>query len=210
MAMDADHQLHCAHPGNADVAHFPGRTDQPLLSGTTAHARSTMTRSRPAKWSLANVQFDCLVGLTVLLGVVNPTGAAPALTNQAQVLSIEGANFLVSRAGSIAWDPGYVGQSLNAGDRGRTGERTRLRLRLSSLSILTVDEFSEFLIEAGATPAEPSLFQLVKARLYMLGRDKRGIGRFKSKAANAATRGTEFTVEVEETTGRMGLLAFDR
>jgi Flp pilus assembly protein TadD len=154
---------------------------------------------------LANVQFDCLVGLTVLLGVVNPTGAAPALTNQAQVLSIEGANFLVSRAGSIAWDPGYVGQSLNAGDRGRTGERTRLRLRLSSLSILTVDEFSEFLIEAGATPAEPSLFQLVKARLYMLGRDKPGIGRFKSKAANAATRGTEFTVEVEETTGRMVL-----
>src|SRR5436309_1199051 len=69
--------------------------------------------------------------------------------NHVRVLAIEGERekVEVSRAGSVAWDPAYVNQILEPGDRGRTGPRSRATLGMSDLSVLRVKERSQFEIK---------------------------------------------------------------
>ena len=52
-------------------------------------------------------------------------------------------------------------------------------------------------------------FSLLKGLLYLLHRDRPGTHRFKTPTATAATRGTEFTLEVDDVTGRTTLTVLE-
>jgi tetratricopeptide (TPR) repeat protein len=158
---------------------------------------------KPTGWLnlVASVLFIC-TGSSLL--------AAPA-TNAVRVLSIEGeaTQVEISRAGATAWDPAYADQILQPGDRGRTGPRAKVLLRMSDLSVLRVRERSQFEIKPPPEPAQPAGLALLRGMIYLFHRDKPGTTRIQSRTALAATRGTEFLVEVDEATDRMTLTLID-
>src|SRR6185295_15563584 len=63
-------------------------------------------------------------------------------------------------------------------------------------------ELSEFEIQPLAEEKVEAEFNLFRGLLYLLHRDRPGKHRFITPTATAATRGTEFTLEVDEATGR--------
>lgn len=118
------------------------------------------------------------------------------------VLTVEGTNVWIQRLTSNNWESAYPNQILRVKDRGRTGKRSRTTVRLSDLSVTRIGERSEFEIEPLPDAEVEAEFSLFKGLLYLFHRDKPGSHRFKTPTATAATRGTEFALEVEEATGR--------
>jgi tetratricopeptide (TPR) repeat protein len=127
---------------------------------------------------------------------------APQFTNPPIVLTVEGTNVFIQRFGSNQWETAYANQVLAAKDRGRTGNRSRTSVRLSDLSVMRISERSEFEIQPLLDQKAEAEFSLLRGLLYLLNRDRPGKHRFVTPTATAATRGTEFTLEVEEATGR--------
>jgi hypothetical protein len=148
------------------------------------------------------------LGLLVLpfaffLNAAAQTRAASAsFTNPPIVLTIEGTNVIIQRFRSNVWESAYPNQVLRDRDRGRTGMRSRTAIRLSDLSVMRIGPQSDFEIQPVPGAKEESEFSLLKGLLYLLNRDRPGAHRFRTPTATAATRGTEFTLEVEEITGR--------
>ena len=128
--------------------------------------------------------------------------AIPQLTNPPIVLTVEGTNVFIQRFGSNQWETAYPNQVLATKDRGRTGNRSRTSVRLSDLSVMRISERSEFEIQPLRDQKAEAEFSLLRGLLYLLNRDRPGKHRFVTPTATAATRGTEFTLEVEEATGR--------
>ena len=125
------------------------------------------------------------------------------------VLAVEGTNVSIQRVSSKSWEAAYPNQVLAPKDRGRTGSRSRASVRLSDLSILRIAELSEFEIQPLEDPKAEAEFSLFRGLLYLLNRDRPGKHRFVTPTATAATRGTEFTLEVEEATGRTTLAVLE-
>jgi tetratricopeptide (TPR) repeat protein len=108
----------------------------------------------------------------------------------------------IQRFRSTAQEPAYVNQILQERDRGRTGLRSRTSIRLSDLSVMRIGWQSEFEIQPLVESKAESEFSLFRGLLYLLNRDRPGKHTFRTPTATAATRGTEFTLEVEDITGR--------
>ena len=125
------------------------------------------------------------------------------------VLSVEGTNVFIRRVASNLWESAYPSQILAAKDRGRTGSRSRASIRLSDLSIMRIAERSEFEIQPLEDPTVEAEFSLFRGLLYLLNRDRPGKHRFITPTATAATRGTEFTLEVDDATGRTTLTVLE-
>jgi len=130
-------------------------------------------------------------------------------TNPPIILTVEGTNVFIQRRAANSWDPAYPNQILGEGDRGRTGRRSRASVRLSDLSVQRVFENSVFEIRPLADPNVEAEFSLFRGLLYLLNRDRPGKHRFITPTATAATRGTEFVLEVEEGTGRTTLTVLE-
>jgi tetratricopeptide (TPR) repeat protein len=147
------------------------------------------------------------LGVCATLGLLFPftlksQPAAAQFTNPPVVLTVEGTNVFIQRFRSNLWETAYPNQILAAKDRGRTGMRSRTSVRLSDLSVMRIAERSEFEIRPLSDPKAEAEFSLFRGLLYLLNRDRPGKHRFVTPTATAATRGTEFTLEVEEATGR--------
>lgn len=125
-----------------------------------------------------------------------------ATTNPPVVLTVEGTNVWVDRFRSKRVEAAYPQQILEARDQGRTGLRSQATIRLSDLSVVRLDEVSRFEIQPLPEPTVDAEFSLWQGLLYLLHRDRPGSHRFRTPTATAATRGTEFTLEVEPGTGR--------
>jgi len=125
------------------------------------------------------------------------------------VLSVEGPNVFIRRVASNLWESAFPNQVLAAKDRGRTGSRSRASIRLSDLSIMRIAERSEFEIQPLEDTKVEAEFSLFRGLLYLLNRDRPGKHRFITPTATAATRGTEFTLEVDEATGRTTLTVLE-
>lgn len=123
-------------------------------------------------------------------------------THPPVILTVEGTNVFIQRFRSNLWESAYPNQVLGVKDRGRTGLRSRTSLRLSDLSILRLGELSEFEIQPLPAENVEAEFSLFRGLLYLLNRDRPGKHRFVTPTATAATRGTEFNLEVEPGTGR--------
>jgi Tfp pilus assembly protein PilF len=135
--------------------------------------------------------------------------AALPSTNPPIVLTVEGTNVFVQRFRSNVWESAYPNQVLAAKDRGRTGIRSRTSVRLSDLSVMRIGERSEFEIQPLPDAKVEAEFSLFRGLLYLLNRDRPGKHRFITPTASAATRGTEFTLEVDEVTGRTVLTVLE-
>lgn len=138
----------------------------------------------------------------VLLFAQKPAATATATNPAARILTVEGTNVWIQRFRDNAREAAYPNQILQTKDRGFTGARSRASVRLSDLSVARIRENSIFEIEPLPDPKVQAEFSLLKGLLYLLHRDKPGVHRFRTPTATAATRGTEFTLEVEEASGR--------
>ena len=147
-----------------------------------------------SKWS----RIICLLMFCVSCSAAR----AQTFTNPPIVLTVEGTNVWIQRFRSTAQEPAYPSQILQARDRGRTGLRSRTSIRLSDLSVMRIGWQSEFEIQPLADAKAESEFSLFRGLLYLLHRDRPGRHTFRTPTATAATRGTEFTLEVEDVTGR--------
>ena len=140
-----------------------------------------------------------------------PAGSrlASRSTNSPIILTVEGTNVFVQRFQSNAWESAYPNQILSTKDRGRTGLRSRTSVQLSDLSVLRIGELSEFEIKPLAEEKVEAEFSLLRGLLYLLNRDRPGKHRFVTPTATAATRGTEFNLEVDPVTGRTVLTVLE-
>ena len=141
----------------------------------------------------------------LLFAFIAPLRAAPSPT----ILTVEGTNAWVQRFSSNVWESAYAQQLLRAKDRGRTDARSLMTVRLSDLSVLRIGAGCQFEIEPLPEPGIEAEFSLFKGLLYLLHRDQPGAHRFKTPTATAATRGTEFVLEVEDATGRTTLTVLE-
>src|SRR5688572_10032272 len=132
-----------------------------------------------------------------IIGFLTLTHSPRASTGStnAMVIEIEG-RVVVSRSGSVAWDPAHTNQLLFPGDRLRTMERSRAVVRLSDLSLLRLSELSH--IQIPEPTARRGGFNLLRGLIYFFHRDKLGVMPVTTPAAYAVVLGTEFTVEVTD------------
>ena len=118
-----------------------------------------------------------------------------ASTNQPALLEMEG-QVEVSRGGSPIWDRAYTNQVLLAGDRVRTGQRSRAVLRLSATTTKRLGERTIYLISSPSPQGGAS--HLLRGLLYFFHRDRPGSFPVQTPSAYAVVLGTEFVVEVAE------------
>ena len=134
---------------------------------------------------------------------------AAALTNPPIVLTVEGTNVWIQRYQSNRWEDAYPKEILQTRDRGRTGTRSRTTIRLSDLSVMRIGWNSEFEIRPLPESNVDAEFSLFHGLMRLLNRDRPGRHRFVTPTATAATRGTEFVLQVAAGTGRTVLTVFE-
>jgi tetratricopeptide (TPR) repeat protein len=138
------------------------------------------------------------------------SGQMLAATNPPpMVLTVEGTNVWIQRFRTQQREDAYPAQLLEVRDHGYTGPRSRATVRLSDLSVARISERSDFEILPLTAPNSDGEFSLLRGLLYLLHRDRPGSHRFTTPTATAATRGTEFTLEVDEATGETRLTVLE-
>lgn len=169
-----------------------------------------MIPARPTwTWCILLWLIPAQISLLPSSSAQSPTIAGTKANPPPIILTFEGTNVFVQRFTSNAWENAYPSQILAAKDRGRTGSRSRASVRLSDLSIMRIAERSEFEIQPLPDKEVEAEFSLFRGLMYLLNRDRPGKHRFITPTATAATRGTEFTIEVEEATGRTTLTVLE-
>jgi tetratricopeptide (TPR) repeat protein len=87
---------------------------------------------------------------------------------------------------------------LNVGDRLRTLENGRATIRLGEKSLIHMDRLSTVLILAPRTNFAKCRLDLNQGMLYLLHRDEPGDVEVQTAAGNAAIKGTDFAISVED------------
>ena len=131
---------------------------------------------------------------------------APGPTD-AILLTLEG-KVDVAPNGTTDWAPGRTNQILKIGDRVRTGIDSQATVRLSSLSVLRIDELSSLQIQPPEQPGRRGVIDLESGAAYFFNRDKPSETQFRTPSASGAIRGTEFNIKVAPN-GRMELALLD-
>src|SRR6185503_3575607 len=178
-----------------------GRAGSLHKRSTSSVPRSTFNYESRGRTALLLLLWFLLLSTPAVPGQIQP---APAATNRPppMVLTVEGTNVWVQRARTNQREDSYPSQILELGDRGYTGRRSRATVRLTDLSVARVNEESEFGVDPAPEPKMDGSFNLLRGLLYLLHRDRPGSHLFKTPTATAATRGTEFVLEVEPGSGR--------
>jgi tetratricopeptide (TPR) repeat protein len=153
----------------------------------------------------ALLSFLCLLVVHDRIAA-QPVSAGPGLTNIV-IVEIE-RSVEINRSGATVWDPAQTNLVVNAGDRIRTGEGSRVSLRWSDQSIVRINELSDLRILPITEKAKKSGFSLWQGMLYFFHRDKPTDIDINTRTASAAVRGTEFNLEVAES-GRTILTMLD-
>lgn len=127
----------------------------------------------------------------------------------AQEVEISKAATLLSKDNQVdvarpnsGWSAANEGESLNVGDRLRTGEDSRAKVRLGDGSVLQLDELTTIEIkppqEAGGKPT----LSLPGGAAFFFSRGKSREVRIETPSANGAIRGTAFLLKVNPNDGR--------
>jgi len=134
-----------------------------------------------------------LVGLLTLLGGLFCSTLAAQPESSVILLTFSGSAEVSRREG--VWDPAHTNQVLFAGDRMRTGAKSRATIRLSDGTTMTIGAEGSF--EVVESKQHMTLNPL-KGLFYFFHRDKPGQVDLRSKTASAAVRGTEFHLQADE------------
>jgi Tfp pilus assembly protein PilF len=154
--------------------------------------------------------FGAISGLLLspfsLKGAEGATNAAPDNLT-CVLLTIEG-KVEVASQGALNWQPAQTNQVLRAGDRLRTGMRSRAALRWSDKSVVRVNALTTLQVQppprAGAQPE----LELNSGASYLFSRERPGEIQFRTPLASGAIRGTEFHLAVDAD-GRTALSLLD-
>jgi predicted Zn-dependent protease len=123
------------------------------------------------------------------------------------ILTVEG-KVEAARRGTQQWLEARTNQVLAAGDRLRTGLRSRATLRLSDLSVLRVNELTTLEIQPPPQPGAKAMLDLRSGATYLFNRERPTEIQFRTPLASGAIRGTEFNLAVAEN-GRTELTLLD-
>jgi len=115
---------------------------------------------------------------------------------QAVVLTVEG-RVEVARRGILQWAPAKTNQTLQVGDRLRTGPRSRATVQLSDLSVLRINELTTLEIQPPQAHGIKPGLDLRSGAVYFFNRERPGQIEFRTPLASGAIRGTEFHLAVE-------------
>lgn len=151
-------------------------------------------RTRSRRW-----QYVCSIVLFFLLGgtLHAQTGSEPKGPAGYQIVVLKG-SVEVARAGAQTFDAARIDQMLFPGDRVRVAARSQLTLRRGDQSIYRFYESSEFQILAPRTAASTGgSFRLLSGLLYFFRREPPSDVDVETLWASAASRGTEFQVQVD-------------
>ena len=140
------------------------------------------------------LSITCLLSL-VASGVA--LNAELATNTTCLVLSIEG-KLDVAMKGASAWKPAMTNQTLQIGDRVRTGLRSRAALRWSDLSVIRVNELTTLEIQPPAKAGNKAELDLKSGAAYFFSREKPSEIQFRTPVASGAIRGTEFNLNVAD------------
>ncbi|HEY2951104.1 MAG TPA: TonB-dependent receptor, partial [Verrucomicrobiae bacterium] len=120
---------------------------------------------------------------------------ADAAKGAAVLLTIEN-KVEASRAGAAQWTPAQTNQSLNTGDKVRTGLRSRATMRLSDLGVVRVDQLTALEIQAPQSAGKPPVMDQKGGSIYFFNREKPADVQFRTPVASGAILGTEFHLAV--------------
>ena len=143
-----------------------------------------------------------------LAAVLHTTAQTTPAANPSILLTTEG-RVEVARTGVAAWNPGQPNQTLQTGDRVRTGPKSRATIRLSNLSVLRVNELTTLEIRPALRPDGPTGLDLKSGSTYFFNREKPSDVQFRTPLASGAIRGTEFHLMVAAADGTTTLTLLD-
>ena len=126
------------------------------------------------------------------LFVLTATAAAqntPA-TALCRLLTVEG-KVEVARSGTAVWTAGTTNQTLQNGDRVRTGARSRATIQMSDRSTLRVDALTTLEIRPPQAAGANAGFEMKSGASYFFNRERPGSIEFRTPLASGAIRGTE-------------------
>ena len=124
-------------------------------------------------------------------------GAESPTEQSCVVISIEG-KLDVAVKGQATWKAAATNQTLKAGDRVRTGNRSRAALKWSDLSVVRVNELTTLEIQPPAKAGNKPELDLKSGAAYFFSREKPTEIQFRTPVASGAIRGTEFNLAVAE------------
>ncbi|MDX1951327.1 MAG: hypothetical protein SFY81_04035 [Verrucomicrobiota bacterium] len=128
-----------------------------------------------------------LIGINFQHLLLAQNATSPSGTNQITLLqgSVE-----VQRSGQPQWNAATQGQTLGAGDRVRTGEKSRAQVYLASGMTITVEEYGEIGVPIAQNIAAK------RGILRVLSREKQPGTVFELPTATAALRGTDLLIRI--------------
>ena len=138
-----------------------------------------------------------MLGLLFLAPILALAAPGPAVPQNCVLVEKEG-KVEVARKGSTAWTAAQVNESLQPGDRLRTGSRSRAALRWSELSVVRVSELTSLEIQPPAKSTDKPQLDLRSGATYFFSREKPTEVQFRTPVASGAIRGTEFNLAVAE------------
>jgi Tfp pilus assembly protein PilF len=103
----------------------------------------------------------------------------------------------VAPKGGTAWAAARANQVLQLGDRVRTGLDSQATLRLSTLTILRVDELTTLVVQPPEQAGRRPIVDLQSGAAYFFNRDKPSETQFRTPSASGAIRGTELVLRVK-------------
>lgn len=133
--------------------------------------------------------------LRLVILLLFAAGGAVVAQN-AVIVGIEGSVTWI-RAGADAWQPATTNLALAAGDRLRTGPRSRATVQFSDRSVKRLAELTTFMLEAPEAGGK-SRFQLDVGRVFFKSWERPGEIQFRTRTVSGAVRGTEFHLEAAE------------
>ncbi|HEV2694189.1 MAG TPA: TonB-dependent receptor [Verrucomicrobiae bacterium] len=139
--------------------------------------------------------------IVLFLGVLTVEAQTNAIVKPADngsiLLTLEG-KVEVSHAAGAPWLAAQTNMTLVAGDRVRTGLRSRAVLRLANLSVLRVNELTTFVVQAPSAPGKTSRIDVQSGATYFFSRERPADVEFSTPLSSGAIRGTEFNLAVAD------------
>ena len=114
----------------------------------------------------------------------------------ARIVSVEG-TVMWALAGGAQWEAAGTNQTLQAGDRLRTGADSRAAVQFSGQSVKRLGQLTTLTIAAPEGQGKAA-FEMEKGKLFFKSWEPPNQIRFKTRTVSGAIRGTEFTLEVAE------------
>lgn len=131
------------------------------------------------------------------LGIIAILLSHPLDAQDARVLEIE--NIVQStNKGTSSWNSATKEQSLAVGDRIRTRQRSRATVGLTGLFTVRLDQFTTIQITPALVNANKPRLDFSGGAAFIFSREKTGEMDVKMPGANAALRGTQLFVRVDE------------